>query len=256
MVGQSKPTDLAVSGVALGGEGEDVMSTVMTLLDGWEPSPHAARAHAMKNCVSVIVALCRLAEREVAGVNRERWTHVQSAARRMRDLLAEDLAAESGRDATQLRVETNACGVEELVKSVAERLEARAEEAGVKLTIDCGGGAIQGQEAGLGEALFNLVANAIEATPRGGAVSLETRPLPNGDQRWVLRDTGYGIADDQLGRLGLRYRSRKKGGSGLGFAIARAAIARHGGLLRIESRRGSGTSITVLLANGVGECVA
>ena len=232
------------------------MSTVITLPGGWEPSARAARAHAMKNCVSVIVALCRLAEREVAGVNRERWLHVQSAARRMRDLLAEDLAAESGEDTSQFPVEANACGVEQLVKSVAERLEARAEEAGVKLRVDCGGGDIQGEESGLSEALFNLVANAIEATPRGGAVSLETRPLPNGDQRWVLHDTGYGIAEDQLGRLGLPHRSRKKGGSGLGFAIARAAIARHGGLLRIESRRGSGTSITVLLANGAGQCVA
>jgi signal transduction histidine kinase len=209
----------------------------------------------MKNCVSVIVALCRLAEREVAGVNRERWTHVQLAAIRMRDLLAEDLAAESGHDAAQ-GLESNACSVEGLVKSVAKRLEACAEEAGVKLSIDCGGGSIQEQAAGLSEALFNLVANAIEATPRGAAVSLETRPLPNGDQRWVLHDTGYGIAEDQLGGLGLPYRLRKKGGSGLGFAIARAAIARHGGLLRIESRRGSGTSIIVLLANVVGQCVA
>jgi signal transduction histidine kinase len=174
----------------------------------------------------------------------------------MQDLLAEDLAAESGQNPAQPRVETNACCVERLVKSVAERLEARAEEAGVKLSIDCGGGAIQAEEAGLSEAIFNLLANAIEATPRGGAVSLETRLLPNGDQRWVLHDTGYGIADDQLGRLGLPYRSRKKGGSGLGVAIALAAIARHGGSLRIESRRGLGTSITVLLANGVRECGA
>ena len=248
--------DLAVSGIALVAEGEDVMSTVMTLLDGWEPSPHAARAHAMKNCVSVIVALCRLAEREVAGVNRERWTHVQLAARRMRDLLAEDLAAEARQNPAQPHVESIACSVERLVRSVTERLEARAEEAGVRLSVDCGGGEIQGEEAGLSEALFNLAANAIEATPRGGVVSLETRMLPNGDQRWVLHDTGYGIAEDHLGHLGLPYPSRKKGGSGLGFAIARAAIARHGGMLRIESRRSSGTSITILLANGVGQCVA
>jgi len=226
------------------------MSTAMTLLDGWQPSPRAARAHAMKNCLSVIVALCRLAEREGGGVNRERWTLVQSAARRMRDLLAEDLAAESGQDAAQPRLETKTCCVERLVKSVTERLEARAVEAGVQIHVDCGGGAIQAEEAGLGEALFNLVANAIEATPRGGRVDLETRQLPNGDQRWVLHDAGYGMDEDQLGRLGLPYRSTKKGGSGLGFALARAAIARHGGLLRIESDRRAGTSITVLLANG------
>jgi len=227
------------------------MSTVITHAGGWEPSARAARAHAMKNCVSVIAALCGLAERETAGSSRDRWAHVQSAARRLRELLVEDLAADSAQNVAERRTDTNPCCIEGLVKSVTERLEARAEEAGVQLNVDCGGGAIQAEEAALGEALFNLVANAIEATPRGGAVNLETRRLPDGHQRWVLHDTGYGITDDQLARLGLPYQSRKRGGSGLGFALARAAIARHGGLLRIESRRGSGTSITVLLANGV-----
>ena len=66
------------------------MSIVITLPGGWEPSARAARAHAMKNCVSVIAALCGLAERETAGSSRDRWAHVQSAARRLRELLVED----------------------------------------------------------------------------------------------------------------------------------------------------------------------
>jgi signal transduction histidine kinase len=206
----------------------------------------------MKNCVSVIVALCRLAERDGMIPSQERWKQVQMAARRLRELLIDDLVDDSAQSGTQQGVATSACAVQALVKSVIERLEVRADEAGVRLYVDCGGGAIQAEEVALSEALFNLVANAIEATPRGGAVTLETRELPNGDQRWTLNDTGYGLADEQLGRLGLPYPTRKNGGSGLGFALARAAIARHGGLLRIESRRGEGTSITVLLANGVG----
>jgi signal transduction histidine kinase len=201
----------------------------------------------MKNCVSVIVALCRLAERDTAEARRERWKHVQSAARRLQDLLADDLVADSAQSTEQRRVDTSLCLVEELVKSVAGGLDARAEAAGVKLNVDCGGGSILAEEGALSEALFNLVANAIEATPQGGAVNLETRQLPGGHQQWAVRDTGYGIGNDQLARLGRPYPSRKKGGSGLGFALARAAIARHGGSLRIESRRGAGTSITVLL---------
>jgi hypothetical protein len=43
------------------------MSTGMIVLSGLEPSPRAARAHAMKNCVSVIAALSRLAERDTTG---------------------------------------------------------------------------------------------------------------------------------------------------------------------------------------------
>jgi signal transduction histidine kinase len=218
----------------------------MILLSGLEPSPRAARAHAMKNCVSVIAALSRLAERETTGVSRERWKHVQSAAHRLHELLAEDLAVPPDETAER-PPDAELCNVQALVKAVTQRLQPRAEEAGVYLTVDCEGGAILADKADLGEALFNLVANAIEAAPRRGAVNLQTRELPNGDQQWTLRDTGPGIPDDQLATMGRAFRSRKAGGSGLGLALARAAIARHGGLLGIESRSCSGTSITIFL---------
>jgi signal transduction histidine kinase len=231
------------------------MSTGMIVLSGLEPSPRAARAHAMKNCVSVIAALSRLAERDTTGVSLERWRHVQSAAHRLRELLAEDLAVFPDEMAERLP-DAELCKVETLVKAVTERLQPRAEEAGVYLTADCGGGAILADKADLGEALLNLVANAIEAVPRGGAVNLETRELPNGDQKWTLRDTGPGIPDDQLAMLGRAFRSHKAGGSGLGLALARAAIARHDGLLRIESHSASGTSITIVLGRGGDRCGA
>jgi two-component system, sporulation sensor kinase A len=100
------------------------------------------------------------------------------------------------------------------------------------------------------------VANAIEATPPGGAVNLETQELTNGDQQWVLHDTGHGIPDDQLARLGHSFHWQKEGGSGLGVALARAAIAQHGGLMRVESHGGAGTAITIVLAKGTQGCAA
>ena len=233
------------------------MSTGMTLLGGFEPSPRIVRAHAMKNCVSVIVALCHLAERESLATSQEWRKHLQAAAQRLRELLAEDLAIPGAEDEVgQRQVDVEMCSVEALVLAVTERLQPRAEEAGVHLTVDCGGGAIRADKADLGEALFNLAANAIEATPRGGAVELETRELRGGDQQWTLRDTGMGIPDDQVARLGRKYRSRKPGGSGWGVALARAAIERHGGLLGIESRGSSGTSVTILLDKGADRCGA
>jgi hypothetical protein len=103
------------------------MSKGLTLLDGLEPSPRAARAHAMKNCVSVIIALCRLAERGAAGPNRERWTRLHSTSERLRQLLADEIAAELGNDTTKPSAMTDLCNVEALVKSVTERLQPRAE---------------------------------------------------------------------------------------------------------------------------------
>ena len=84
------------------------------------------------------------------------------------------------------------CSVEAIIRSVVDRIEARAQDAGVHLAVDCAGGEILADASALSEALFNLVANAIEATPRGGSVSLVTRELLNGDQQWVLRDAGHG----------------------------------------------------------------
>jgi two-component system, NtrC family, sensor histidine kinase HydH len=223
------------------------MPTGITLLHGLELSPRAARVHAMKNSVSVLLALCHLAERGGCGGDQERWRMVRSAAGRLRGLLAEELAAGSVEAEPESRFEAERCNVGGLVRSAAERLEARADEAEVHLEIDCGGGTIHADRASLGEALFNLMANAIEATPPGGTVHLETRHAPNGDQQWILKDTGHGIPADQLASLGRACRTGKQGGSGLGVALARATIARHGGLLRIESEGGSGTTVTILL---------
>jgi signal transduction histidine kinase len=216
-------------------------------LDIFELSPRAHRVHAMKNCVSIIYALSRLAEREVEDASQRRWEHLRAAAQRLRQLLAEDIAQEPRTAPAAPRARLESCNVEALVRSVVERLEPRAAEAGVEVSVSCGGGAIEADEVAVGEALFNIVANAIEATPRGGTVSLSTCRSDNGEQQWVLQDTGHGIPDHQIDQLGHVGWSRKEGGSGLGFAVARATFARHGGTLRVESDGCSGTTITMRL---------
>ena len=70
------------------------MSHGMTVLGVAELSPHAARVHAMKNCLMTVLATSRLAERKAGNINPKLWTHLQSAAHRLRDLLAQDLATE------------------------------------------------------------------------------------------------------------------------------------------------------------------
>jgi two-component system sensor histidine kinase HydH len=212
--------------------------------DIFEPSPRAHRAHAMKNCVGIIYALSRLEE-----ASQRRWEHLRAAALRLRELLVEDLAQESRNAPAAPRPSLESCNVEALVRSVVERLEPGAAEAGVEVLVSCGGGAIEADEVAVGEALFNIVINAIEATPHGGRVSLSTRQLDNGDQHWVLEDTGHGIPNHHLDQLGRPGWSRKKGGAGMGFAVARAILARHGGTLHVESDGCSGTTITMRLPN-------
>ena len=219
------------------------MPLAMTLLGNSEAPSSAARAHAMKNCVAVIRAISHLLERDIADRGRERLARLQLATDRLRELLADALSA---KPCDTVSPSQTIC-VKTLVGAVVARLGDKAESLGVEIVSRCGEGSLVGDEVALSEALFNLVCNAIDASVSGSTVSVTTNATEDGDQVWVIEDTGHGIPAEALPDIGRPFYSRRAGGSGLGLALARAAVTRQGGLLRIESREGSGTSVTVYL---------
>ncbi len=94
--------------------------------------------------------------------------------------------------------------------------------------------------------LHNLIANAVEAMPRGGTLTLR---CVRGSDRALLevRDTGCGMAEDVRRRVFEPFFSHgKRNGTGLGMAIVRKIVEEHGGTIRLDSAPGKGT--TVLLA--------
>jgi len=107
----------------------------------------------------------------------------------------------------------------------------------------------------LEQLLVNLVTNARDAMPSGGAVSIETtdlelvraeRELPAGSYvRIVVRDTGVGIAPAVLEHVFEPFFTTKEAGKGTGLGLAQCyGIARQaGGSIRIESKPGAGTSV-------------
>lgn len=69
-------------------------------------------------------------------------------------------------------------------------------------------------------------------------------------QRWAvvtIRDTGSGIAASELSRIFLPFYTKKPGGSGLGLALSKKIIKDHGGLIKVKSAVGSGTTVTISL---------
>jgi signal transduction histidine kinase len=104
-----------------------------------------------------------------------------------------------------------------------------------------------GDGAELAEALTNIVLNAIEATPPGGAVHVTTLELSDGSQVWAVRDPGPGIPEHVRDRLGLPFVTGRRGGTGLGLAVARQTFEQHGGQLYIRSISGSGTLVSTRL---------
>ena len=97
------------------------------------------------------------------------------------------------------------------------------------------------------QVLDNLVANALRYTPEGGHVALSLRQSA-GRIEIDVRDTGRGMAPDDVGRMFERFaKSADSGGSGLGLAIAKSLVEAHGGAITGTSEPGAGTTITILL---------
>jgi signal transduction histidine kinase len=96
------------------------------------------------------------------------------------------------------------------------------------------------------QVLLNLVRNALEAMPGGGA--LRVAACTDGDGVAItVADTGPGIAAEDLPRLFEPYFTRKEGGTGLGLAIAQRIAEEHGGRLTVRSTPGQGAAFTFWL---------
>ena len=98
----------------------------------------------------------------------------------------------------------------------------------------------------LKHAILNLVLNALQSTPAGGSISIESKGEA-GRLEIAVRDTGEGIAPDLLGRVFDAFFTTREGGTGLGLPIARRIVEGHGGRLEVASRPGEGTTATLSL---------
>jgi CheY-like chemotaxis protein len=105
----------------------------------------------------------------------------------------------------------------------------------------------------IGQVLHNILINAREAMSGGGTIEVRAGnvAMQNGSGeaaphvRVSIEDHGHGISPEVLRRIFDPYFTTKPGGSGLGLATAYAIVAKHGGLLSVESTPGAGTVFTV-----------
>ncbi|MCI0540265.1 MAG: heavy metal sensor histidine kinase [Verrucomicrobiales bacterium] len=142
-----------------------------------------------------------------------------------------------------------------LTREVVENLRILADEKHQQLAAELNGEiSIVGDPALLRHALLNLVHNAIRYTPTSGRITVRCsrRDL---DALIEIADTGEGIAPEHQAKVFERFyrvdknRSRAEGGAGLGLAIAKLAIERHGGRIELKSTPGKGSTFRVVLSS-------
>src|SRR5215813_12087598 len=98
----------------------------------------------------------------------------------------------------------------------------------------------------LRRAVLNLVQNALDVVAEGGTVSITGQTTATQVQLQV-RDTGSGIAAEQLERIFEPLYTTKPGGTGLGLYIVREIVTAHGGQITVASVEGQGTTFTLTL---------
>ncbi|HVS68144.1 MAG TPA: ATP-binding protein [Mycobacteriales bacterium] len=110
---------------------------------------------------------------------------------------------------------------------------------------------VQADRDQLRQVLLNLLSNAYEAVvaqaqtgPNGGTVSVRTASV-DGKISLAVADTGIGMDDETRAQVFEPFFSRKTRGTGLGLAVTRRIVDSHGGVIRIDSEVGKGTTFTV-----------
>jgi len=132
-----------------------------------------------------------------------------------------------------------------------------AEERGIRLDVDAPTAVhVRGDARQLRQVCSNLLDNAIRFTPAGGRIALRVAGEPLQRQAvFTIEDTGAGIDEQLLPRVFDRFfqadAARDRGnphrGGGLGLAICKSIVDRHGGTIDVASRRLAGSQFTVRL---------
>jgi PAS domain S-box-containing protein len=136
--------------------------------------------------------------------------------------------------------------LEEVLGELDGQASAQAVRVEVRLAIDLP--SVTADRTLITSALLGIVENALEAMPDGGTLSLGVRALSEREMvAFEVIDTGRGIPEELREKIFQPFFTTKGGGTGLGLSIAQGVIQGHRGRIRIGSRPGGGTIVTVEL---------
>ncbi|BDG10047.1 sensor histidine kinase [Anaeromyxobacter paludicola] len=194
-------------------------------------------SHELKNPLTAIKALVQIAHRSARDPLLEKQLGVvEQEAERMAGILQSHLRfARPLEQLAPVDVE-----LAELADSALALLEGRARSAGVAL-YRSGRARATVDPQRLRGALVNLVANAMDVSPRGGRVEVRVSEEA-GAVALAVVDGGPGMAPEVLERVGTPFFTTREQGTGLGVVLARSAFEQHGGTLEYRSVPGSGTT--------------
>ena len=166
--------------------------------------------------------------------------------------LVEDLLLLSRLDTHRLNLRKEKIDLPELLVETGEQISRLAEDKGVRIFLDNTEGQIWGDRMRVRQVLLIFLDNALRFTPAGGEIHIRAHPLGKEVTVSIL-DNGSGIPEEHLAHIFDRFyqadspENDANRGNGLGLSIAKALVEAQGGKIRLQSKFGEGTQVTVSL---------
>jgi signal transduction histidine kinase len=239
--------------------------------------------HELRSPLTVSIGYIELLKRALSGATQpldpQKGTYyvgrIESAERHLLRLV-NNLLELARVERPDLELELGWVDLGRLIEETVDGIRTLASEKQQTVTLDLPADipVIWSAELYLKEVFSNLTSNAVKYTPEGGSVAVTVRVNPaRGDWRdgngtangaavpslaggvveVVVRDTGYGMSDEDQARLFSKFfRSgrpeiRKERGTGLGLALTKTMVEKIGGIIAVQSALGKGSTFTVRL---------
>lgn len=214
-------------------------------------------SHQLKTPLAALVMYNEIIESEIRSDTGNKGTMLAFTAKTAAALtrieeLIQALLKVTRLDAGAVVFEKQDWRMADVVTRAVEELWVRAEEEGKEI-------ALEGEEQAwvncdlqwTGEAIGNLVKNALDYTEKGGRILVEWEGLAEMTRVSII-DNGKGIEEKDLYHIFKRFYRSPKGkgsrqGAGLGLPLAKSVVEGQGGTLSVQSRAGEGTVFTMML---------
>ena len=144
----------------------------------------------------------------------------------------------------------------QLLQEVVESFQPILQNHKIQIQQQLEGGRMQMEPELFRSMVYNILENAIKASPAGSTIWIFQNNLDNGEITISIKDQGMGISKEDLKKVTEPFymvdksRSRKAGGAGLGLALCEKIAQLHHGNIQIESQLGEGTTVTIHLERG------
>ncbi|MCG3117657.1 MAG: ATP-binding protein [Candidatus Manganitrophus sp. SA1] len=138
--------------------------------------------------------------------------------------------------------------INDLIQSTLDSLDREMKKRSVKptLILEPSSPLVHADEALMRHVLISLIANSLDAMPEGGELRVSSQNQKNADRVEIsIKDTGSGIPKAQMDKVFKPFYTTKSKGMGVGLSLAKRIVERHGGTLRLESKEGLGTTVSL-----------